>query len=153
MIIRIIATVGLIAIARPAWAACSAIGPNNPTILKYICESERGWAASVATGDASTVERILADDFIGVHPSGKHYKKAEMVAGTPKAPEIFASNEVNDVVVRFYGNTAIAQGSETWRKKNGDRGQFIWTDTWLKRNGQWQIVAAEDLIAPVEAPK
>jgi hypothetical protein len=25
---------------------------------------------------------------------------------------------------------------------------FVWTDTWLLRNGHWQIVAAEDLIAP-----
>ena len=24
----------------------------------------------------------------------------------------------------------------------------MWTDTWVLRNGQWQIVAAEDLIAP-----
>ena len=30
---------------------------------RYIIESERQWAESVATGDASVVERILADDF------------------------------------------------------------------------------------------
>jgi hypothetical protein len=29
-----------------------------------------------------------------------------------------------------------------------ERGRFVWTDTWLQRNGRWQIVAAEDLIAP-----
>jgi hypothetical protein len=29
---------------------------------RYIIESERQWAESVATGDASTIERILADD-------------------------------------------------------------------------------------------
>ncbi|HVP62216.1 MAG TPA: hypothetical protein VMT11_16770 [Myxococcaceae bacterium] len=23
---------------------------------------------------------------------------------------------------------------------------LIWTDTWLKRSGRWQIIAAEDLI-------
>jgi len=28
------------------------------------------------------------------------------------------------------------------------RGRFVWTDTWIRRNGKWQIVAAEDLIAP-----
>jgi len=35
--------------------------------------------------------------------------------------------------------------------KKGKRGKFIWTDTWLKRNGNWQIVAAEDLM-PVPGP-
>jgi hypothetical protein len=53
--------------------------------------------------------------------------------------------------VRFYGNTAVAQGSETWEKRNGERGRFVWTDTWIRRNGTWQILAAEDLIAPEKA--
>jgi hypothetical protein len=26
--------------------------------------------------------------------------------------------------------------------------RFVWTDTWIRRNGKWQIVAGEDLIAP-----
>ena len=80
-------------------------------------------------------------------------KRLCYLEGTPKAPEIFASNAVNDVIVRFYGDTAVAQGNETWHKKSGETGRFVWTDTWLKRNGRWQIVAAEDLIAPVEAAK
>jgi hypothetical protein len=33
-------------------------------------------------------------------------------------------------------------------KRTGERGRFVWTDTWIRRNGRWQIVAAEDLIAP-----
>jgi hypothetical protein len=28
------------------------------------------------------------------------------------------------------------------------RTRFVWTDTWIRRNGKWQIVAAEDLIVP-----
>jgi hypothetical protein len=153
MIVRLIAGVAIVALASPAAAKCIAIGPHPAAILKYVCDSESAWASSVATGDPSTVKRILAEDFIGVHPSGRQYRKAEMVAGTSKAPEVFASNAVNDVIVRFYGNMAIAQGSETWRKKSEETGRFVWTDTWLKRNGQWQIVAAQDLIAPGESPK
>ena len=60
------------------------------------------------------------------------YNKQQMVADTRNAPKYYVSNRLNDVKVRFYGDTAIAQGSETWKK----------------RNGRWQIVAAEDLIAP-----
>jgi hypothetical protein len=152
MIIQLLAAVAVVQ-SPSSSAKCTAIGPHPATILRYICDSERGWAESVATGDAATVKRILADDFIGVHPSGRHYRKDEMVAGTPTAPEVFESNIIGDIIVRFYGNVAIAQGSETWRKKKGGTGRFVWTDTWLKRNGKWQIVAAEDLIAPVEPAK
>ena len=115
---------------------------------RYILDSERQWAESVATGDTSAIERILADDFIGVDPEGHLYAKQQIIDETRNAPKYFVSNRLNDVKVRFYGNTAIAQGSETWEKRSGERGRFVWTDTWLQRNGHWQIVAAEDLIAP-----
>ena len=115
---------------------------------RYILDSERQWAESVATGDTSAIERILADDFIGVDPKGRLYTKRQMIDDTRNAPKYFVSNRLNDVKVRFYGTTAIAQGSETWEKRSGERGRFVWTDTWLQRNGRWQIVAAEDLIAP-----
>ncbi len=118
---------------------------------RYILESERQWAESVATGDTSAIERILADDFIGVDPQGHLYPKQKMIDETPNAPKYFVSNRLNDVKVRFYGNTAVAQGSETWEKRSGERGRFVWTDTWLQRNGRWQIVAAQDLIAPEKA--
>ena len=138
-----------VAVAAPPPAAkCTTTGPHDPTALKYICDSERAWAESVATGNPAAVKRILADDFIGVDPDGQQYRKAEMLADTAKGPQSFASNKINDVVVRFYGNMAIAQGSETWTRKNGEKGRWVWTDTWLKRNGAWQIVAAEDLKAP-----
>ena len=37
---------------------------------------------------------------------------------------------------------------ESWvRNKEPLRGRFVWTDTWVLRNGKWQIVAAEDMVA------
>jgi ketosteroid isomerase-like protein len=117
---------------------------------RYIIESERAWAESVATGDSSVIERILAEDFVGVDPKGRTYDKSRMVSETREAPKYFVSNHANEIKVRFYGDTAVAQGDETWERRSGDppRGWFVWTDTWVKRNGKWQIVAAEDLIAP-----
>lgn len=149
MIFSLIAVAALA--AEPAQRSkCTAIGPHPAPVLRYICASERGWAESVATGNTATVKRILADDFIGVDPKGELYRKAEMVADTAKAGQYFSSNVIGDIFVRFYGNMAVAQGSETWTKKSGASGRWVWTDTWLKRGGQWQIVAAEDLEAPAK---
>src|SRR6266446_10034068 len=85
---------------------------------RYILESERQWAESVATGDSSAVERILADDFIGVDPKGRFYDKSKMISDTREAPKYFLSNRANDVKVRFYGDTAVAQGDETWERRS-----------------------------------
>src|SRR5436190_23207312 len=87
---------------------------------RYIIESERQWAESVATGDTSTVERILADDFVGVDPKGRFYDKPTMVSDTREVPKYFVSNHANEVKVRFYGDTAVAQGNETWERRGGE---------------------------------
>ena len=102
----------------------------------------------MASGDASVVERILANDFIGVDPRGQLYDKAKMISDTRDGPKFFASNHLNEVKIRFYGHTAVAQGSESWERRTGERGRFVWTDTWLSRDGRWEIVAAEDLTVP-----
>jgi ketosteroid isomerase-like protein len=142
MLKRALAILGVLSLCH-----CSGDKDQKET-ERYILESERQWAESVASGDTSAIERILADDFVGVDPKGHPYNKQQMIADTRNAPKYFVSNRLNDVKVRFYGDTAIAQGSETWEKRTGERGRFVWTDTWIRRNGHWQIAAAEDLIAP-----
>ncbi len=111
----------------------------------YIRQSESDWAEQSVTHDVAVLERILADDFVGVSTTGKRYTKAEEIK-TSQGPIEFLSNHLDDVNIRFFGDTAIAQGSESWKKKNGSSGKFVWTDTWLKRNGKWQIVAATDVL-------
>ena len=136
------------------WAA-RAQQSSTADVESYIRESERQWAESVANGDASVVERILADDFLGVYPDGSFYEKAKMVADTREAPKEFISNHLNDVKVRFFGDTAVAQGNESWVRRTVTplRSRFVWTDTWIRRNDKWQIVASEDLIVPEPAQK
>jgi ketosteroid isomerase-like protein len=143
-----------IALICAIWAA-RAQQSSTAGAERYIKESESQWAESVANGDASVVERILADDFLGVDPDGNLYEKAKMVADTREAPKEFISNHLNDVKVRFFGDTAVAQGDESWVRRTGTplRARFVWTDTWILRNGKWQIVASEDLIAPEPAQK
>jgi ketosteroid isomerase-like protein len=121
---------------------------------QYIKDSERQWAESVSGNDASILERILADDFICIFPDGRTLTKADAIADAKQGPGGFVSNHLDEVHVRFYGNTAVAQGSESWVKNSGPqlKGRFVWTDTWVRRSGRWQIVAAEDLIAPPLAP-
>jgi hypothetical protein len=59
-----------------------------------------------------------------------------------------ASNHLNeeDLTIRFYGDSAIVNGSESWKlKKDGMTGRYICTDIFVKRNGKWQVVASQDL--------
>jgi hypothetical protein len=110
----------------------------------FIRKSEAEWATSVATNDASVLRRILADDFVWVLDQ-RVIDKPTAIREAEEGPGPFVSNVLDYVHIRFYGTTAVAQGSEHWVKRNPDRpGRFIWTDTWVLCAGKWRIVSSQD---------
>jgi len=129
-----------------------AAAPNLPDAAKFIADAERDWALAVASGDTAIVEQIVAEDFIGVAPDGTQYNKQDAIRDTRESAKDFVSNHLNRVKVRFFGNTAVAQGDETWEKQAGEQrhGRYVWTDTWILRNGRWQIVAAH--VSMIDEP-
>ena len=124
------------------WAA-----PDDTT-AKFIIDSERQWAEAACTHNKIAAE-ILADDFQGTSPEAKRYTKPEEVADTADRSTTAQDCRLLDARVRFFGDAlAMVYGSESSIRKGKDRADekrcLIWTDTWLKRNGKWQIIAAQD---------
>lgn len=135
------------ALVVSAAATAADNGQSQKAAEQYILASEAAWAESVATNDPSVVKRILADDVVWVL-DGEVLNKRDAISGAEKGPYDFVSNRLEYAHVRIFGDTAVVQGSEAWERKGGKKGRFVWTDTWLRRNGQWQIVAAEDVSVP-----
>lgn len=144
------------------WAALGAAAPGSPTVdspfdpvqaEKAIREIEEAWAKVAVTGDPAVIERIFADDFVGVSPEGATYSKRKLIEDTKAHPLGFASNQLNEMKVRFVGHVAVAQGNETFTRKDGVRGRFVWTDVLELRSGRWQLIAAQDVIAPADAAR
>jgi len=116
---------------------------------KYIIECATDWADSVVTGDISRRRVYFAEDFQGTWAGGERYDKAQVIK--ERGPStVYVSNVIGPIEVRFLGSTAIAYGEETWTKTDGTSGRWVWTDTWMYRGGQWQIVAAQDNEVPSE---
>lgn len=111
---------------------------------KYITECSKDWANTVVTGDMSKRKVYFADDFQGTLPTGGRYDKAYMTTQEPLKD--WVSNTVNNVDVRFFGPTAVAYGSETFKMKDGTTGTLVWTDIWHHRDGKWQVIAAQDVL-------
>jgi hypothetical protein len=81
-------------------------------------------------------EYLGALERLGVDPDGNLYEKAKMVADTREAPKEFISNHLNDVKVRFFGDTAVAQGNESWVRRTAPRSFRL--DRHLDPR-QWQV--------------
>jgi hypothetical protein len=116
---------------------------------KYITAQESAWAESASTNDSSVVKRILADDFVGLL-DGEVYNKAQAIEEAEKGPGDTLSNHLDYAHVRFFGNAAVVQGSETWTRKGKKSGHYVWLDTWIYQNGQWQVIAADDVTVPIK---
>ena len=118
-----------------------------------IREIEHAWALVAVSGDPAVIERVFADDFVGVSPDGAQYTKQEFIADTKANPLGFTFNELKEMKVRFEGNVAVAQGHEVFTRKDGERGRFVWTDVLVRRDGKWQLIAAQDaMVRDAEQP-
>ena len=126
------------------WAA-----PGDKTAA-WMTDMERKWAESACDNNL-VAETIVADDFQGTAPDGKRYDKTEELNDARHPTRRYRDCKLGEVKVRFFGdNVALVYGSES--RVRTDLGKekpetLIWTDTWLRRAGKWQIVAAEDLLA------
>jgi hypothetical protein len=136
--------IALSALIAPAYGADAGSTADREQILQL----ERDWVKCWVTLDAAANDRIVADDFLGTEPDGKRVTKADLMAELKSGDAPLASNHLNedDVTIRFYGDTAVVNGSESWKlKQDGKSGRYIWTDIFVKRNGRWQVVASQDL--------
>ena len=112
----------------------------------YIITSSQEWAEAINLGDSLAIDRIMADDFVGVSLRGEIYDKPKMISESITKANQYYKPRVFNVKIRFYGSAAVAQGNETWTKLSDSTSTTnIWTDTWIYRNKKWQIVAAQDL--------
>src|SRR5512133_3270969 len=94
--------------------------------------------------DAVALDRIYADDFIGIGPSGTVRTKAQVIADFTSGDLKFQSITTDDVRVRVYGNTAVETGTSTMIGQ--DRGKAVprdnrFTRVWIKQQGRWQLVS------------
>ena len=94
--------------------------------------------------DAVALDRIYADDFIGVGPSGTVRTKAQVLLDFTSGDLKFQSIITDDVQVRVYGNTAVETGRSTMIGQ--DKGKVVprdnrFTRVWVKQQGRWRLVA------------
>ena len=118
---------------------------------RYIRDSEAAWVAAEVSGDPSVAKRILADDYVGVFPDGSIGNKTDAV-GFFKPGNASQSGRLDYVHIRFFGDTAIAQGQETdIRPKTSPfpSGRLIFTDVFVLRGGEWRLVNSEDQFEPL----
>ena len=135
------------AIAQDTSATTDQGSSTEQTIRQL--DSERVLAQIGA--DVVTLDRIYADDFIGVGPSGTVRSKAQVLSDFASGTLKFQSITTDEVQVRIYDNTAVETGLSTMIGQ--DKGNPVPRDTrftrvWVKQQGSWRLVANHYSVRP-----
>jgi hypothetical protein len=117
-----------------------------------IKQMDRQWIIEAySSKDLKDFDRIVADDFLITGANGKIQNKAQKRANvaadyTEFAPDAIFKIDDESAKVRIFGSTAISTGfiiEKYMYKDMKINGHVHFTNTYLKRNGRWQVVASQ----------
>ena len=106
------------------------------------------WAEARVKGDSSYTRRLEAEDCTIVWPDGRIVKKQGDLQSVTDF--VFAEFKIQNLQARLNGDTGIVVGEGSKADKGKQDllgGKFVWTDTFVKRGGEWKVVASQ--ITPV----
>ncbi len=126
---------------------------RNSKVIEEIKQLDRQWIIEpYGSRDLKDFDRIVAEDFLITGSNGnilnKAQKRANVVTDSaePPAPGAIFKIEESSANVRIFDKVAVSTGyiieNYVYKGvKNDSRVYF--TNTYLKRNGQWQVVASQ----------
>lgn len=119
--------------------------PAEPqtTVEQELIALHRQLIESVMKQNTLAAVRLVADDAIITTPMGQVVNKAQRIEGLKQIK--VDSYVPDDYKIRIYGDAAVMtyhfafKGTALGRDMSGDYRETV---VWVKRNGQWQVVAA-----------
>lgn len=112
--------------------------------IQKITQLNKEWDEAYSKSDVAKLDRILAADFLTTAPDGTVDSKAGLIGGIKSGESSVQSALSDELKISVFGNTAVVTGR--WTAKGKDKGKewggaHRFTDTWVRRDGRWQVVA------------
>jgi ketosteroid isomerase-like protein len=123
---------------------------QNSADQQALIEIQHEWAEARMKGDSSYIRTLEAGNCTVVWPDGSIVNKREDLESMT-GDIVLTEFKIDDLQVRSYGDTGIVVGQDTIKAREGKQnllgGNFVWTDTFMKHDGAWKVVASQ--ITPV----
>ncbi len=134
----------LIAFTSAATFACAV---NIPLTQEELVRRTQELYDAVASANQAPWKKYFADDCIFADEKGRVFDKSKLVADITPLPVGYSGTiKIENAQSRIIGNTAIlsydADETETIFGQKL-KARYHVTDTWLRRNDNWQIIASQ----------
>jgi len=113
---------------------------------RQVLKIENEWADAILRLDTKTINRLQADEWTIIDPSGKLSTKAEDLNNLMSGKSKFQSFRNEEMKVKVYGKTAIVTGLSTIKgtsDANDLTGHYRFIDVLVKKDGMWKAVATQ----------
>jgi ketosteroid isomerase-like protein len=116
------------------------------SVQDEILALEATWGVAPLEGDLETVDRVTAEDWIGVGPWGEVMGKADLLEMLSSRPAPFETATYDQVRAFVYGPCAVVTSLFRGQGKEGTFEQRFMR-VYAYRDGRWQCVATQ--IVPI----
>jgi ketosteroid isomerase-like protein len=114
-------------------------------VEQHLRQMNDEWLKALVRGDVTTLDRIMADDFMFSYPL-EGDDKAQFIADVTSGDLKVEHVSRGQVSVRVFGSTAIltARDSATWLYHGRElSGQYKILEVYSQREGQWKLCAMQ----------
>jgi ketosteroid isomerase-like protein len=107
---------------------------------------------AVIKGDTTTLDRMTGNDYFFIDAQGRVRKKQDTLSAIKSGDIKIESNDLDDLDVHVYGNTAVLTGKSTVKGQTGGQdssGTYRFLRVYVKQGGgQWKSVAFQQTKVP-----
>jgi ketosteroid isomerase-like protein len=147
--------VALIALAASSAVFAQQSGSDSEAIKTKLKQMEDDWVKAQMDKDhgVGVIGGMVAADFAGFSEKGEMVDKAKLLDSLKTNPDTLATSKNGDMQVKIYDKdlaTVTGTTSDTGTDKDGKafNRSYVWVDTWMKRNGKWEIIGEGVMILP-----
>ncbi|MEP6643317.1 MAG: nuclear transport factor 2 family protein [Acidobacteriaceae bacterium] len=113
-------------------------------VQDQIKKIETDRATAVLKADVAALDKQTSDDYSIITMNGQMSNKSQMIDAFKSGQSKLSSDELSDMKVRVYGNTAVVTGKAEVKGMLGGQdatGTMMFTRVYVKKDGRWQSVA------------
>ena len=116
-----------------------------------IIDLDRKRMTAMAQKDIATLSALLSDDLVYTHSSARLDTKESLIGAMESGKTVYTAVVPSDVKAQDLGDTVVLTGNARISVNSGGNAMNFgvrFTDVWVNKGGQWQMVAWQSTRTP-----